>query len=67
MHYFVACLLVRPNKFRISKSTMVFKIPIVKFSNKYPRMKKSSLSLYFLNNNFKEIKEIWHENASELK
>ena len=35
------------NKFGISKSTMVFKISIVKFLNKYPSMKTSSLSPYF--------------------
>ena len=43
------------NKFGISKSTIVFKIWIVKFINKYLRMKKSSLSLHFLKNNFKTI------------
>ena len=41
------------NKLGIIKSTMVFKISIVKFINKYPRMKKSSLSLHFLKKNFK--------------
>ena len=51
----------------ISKFAIVFKISIVKFVNKYSRMKKSSLSLYFLKNNFKIIKEICHENASEFK
>ena len=30
-------------------------------------MKKSSLSLQFSKNNFKIIKEICHENASEFK
>ena len=54
-------------KFGISKSTILFKISIVKFVNKYPKMKKSSLSLHFLKNNFKIIKEICHENASEFK
>ena len=34
-------------KFGIIKSTILFKISIVKFVNKYPRMKKSSLSLHF--------------------
>ena len=53
--------------FRISKSTIVFKITIIKFVNKIPRMKKSSLSLHFLNNNFEIIKEISHENAREFK
>ena len=51
----------------IIKFAIAFKISIVKFVNKYSRMKKSSLSLYFLKNNFKIIKEICHENASEFK
>ena len=50
-----------------SKSTILFKIFIAKFVNKYPRMKKSSLSLHFLKNNFKIIKEICYENASDFK
>ena len=54
-------------EFNISKSTILFKISIVKFINKYPRMKNFSLSLYFLKNNFKITKEICHENASEFK
>ena len=54
-------------KFGISKSTILLKISIVKFVNKYPRMKKSSLSFHFLKNNFKLIKEICHENASEFE
>ena len=51
----------------ISKSTILFKILIAKFVNKYLTMKKSSLFLHFLKNNFKIIKEICHENASEFK
>ena len=51
----------------ISKSNILFKISIVKFVNKYPRMKKSSFSLHFLKNNLKIIKEICHENASDFK
>ena len=35
-------------KLGISKSIILFKISTVKFVNKYPRMKKSSLSLHFL-------------------
>ena len=46
---------------------MAFKISIVKFLNKYPKMKKSSLSLHFLKINFKRIKEISHENAREFE
>ena len=34
-------------KLGISKSTILFKTSVVKFVNKYPRMKKSSLSLHF--------------------
>ena len=54
-------------EFGISKSAMPFKISIVKFVNKYPRMKESSLSLHSLKINFKIIKEICHENTSEFK
>ena len=50
----------------ISTSTLGFKISVVKFLNKYPKMKRSSLSLQFLKNNFKMIKEIYHETASDL-
>ena len=46
---------------------MTFKISIVKFLNKDPKLKKYSLSLHFFKNNFKMIKEICHENASEFK
>ena len=44
------------NTMGVSKSTMVFQIPITNFLNKHPKMKKSSLSLHFLNNNFKITK-----------
>ena len=51
-------------KFNISKATINFKIGIAEFINMYPRMKKS---LYYLKNNFRIIKEICKENASEFK
>ena len=54
-------------KFGIIKSTILFKISMAKFVSKYPRMKKSSFFLHFLKNNFRIIKEICHENASEFK
>ena len=54
-------------KFGISKFIILFKISIVKFVNKYPRMKKFSLSFHFLKNNFKIIKQICLVNASEFK
>ena len=53
-------------KFGIGKSIVLFKISIVKFVNKYPRMKTFSLSLHLLKNNFEITKEICHENAREL-
>ena len=53
--------------FEISKSTMVFKISIVRFLNNYPKVKKSSLSLHFLRINIKIVKEICQQNASEIK
>ena len=43
---------------------ILFKILMVNFVNKYPRMKKCSFSLHFLKNNFKTI---CHGNASEFK
>ena len=46
---------------------MVFKVSIVKFLNNCSKMKKSSPSFDFLNNSFKEIKEICNGNASEIK
>ena len=55
------------NRFRISKPKMVFKISIVRFLNNYPKIKKYSLSLHFLKNNFKIIREICQENGSEFK
>ena len=50
-----------------SKSSILFTISIVKFVNKYLRMKISKRLLHFLKNNFKIFKEICHENASEFK
>ena len=44
-----------------------YKISIVKFINKYPRMKKSLLFLDFLKSSFKITKEICHENTREFK
>ena len=55
------------NKLGISKSIILFKISIVKFVNKYPRLKKSLHSLHFLKKNCKLMKEICNENASEFK
>ena len=55
------------NSIKRPDEAILFKISIVKFTNKYSRVKKSSLSLPFLKNNFKMIKDIRHENTSEFK
>ena len=60
-------LIILVKNFGISRLMITFKISIANFLNKCPKRKKSSLSLYFLKNIFKIIKEICHENASESK
>ena len=54
-------------QFGYSKSTIIFKINIVKLISKYPKVNNSSLSLKFLKNYFKLIEEICEENASEFE
>ena len=53
--------------FKISKATINFKIDIVKFIDKYPKMQKSCISLYYLKNNFRVIKEVCQEHASKFQ
>ena len=43
---------------KIGKATINFKIGVIKFLDDYPKMRKSSVSLHFLKNNFKIIKEV---------
>ena len=52
--------------FGISKTTINFKIDIVKFLEKYPKM-KSCISLFYLKNNFRVIKNVCQEHASEFQ
>ena len=52
---------------KIGKATINFKIGIIKFLDDYPKMRKSSVSLHFLKNNFRVIKEVCREYASELQ
>ena len=55
-------------EFSLYKSTISFKIAIlVRLINKYPKMKNSSLSLYFLKGHMNIIKEICRENAGEFE
>ena len=53
--------------FKISKATINFRSGIVEFIGMYPRMEKSGISLYYLKNIFRIIKEVCKENASEFK
>ena len=54
-------------KFKVSKSTIVFKIALSKLIDKYPNIKNSSLSLPYFKKHLKLIKQVWKESASECK
>ena len=54
-------------KFKMHKTIINFKIAIIKFIDDYPKMRKSTLSLYFLKNNFRVIKDVCKEYASEIQ
>ena len=54
-------------KFRMSKSTIVFKIALKKLIDDFPKIKNSSLSFHYVKKNLKLIKEICKRNASEFK
>ena len=54
-------------KFKVSKSTIVFKIALCRLIDEYPRIKNSSLSLHYLKKHFKLIKEVCKESASKFK
>ena len=54
-------------KLKIYKSTIVFKINVFKLIAKHPKLMKSSVTLTFLENYFKDIKEICKENSSEFE
>ena len=54
-------------KFKVSKSTIVFKIVLSKLIDKYPKIKNSSLTLHYFKKHLKLIKEVCKESASEFK
>ena len=54
-------------EFKISKTTINFKIDIVNFIDKHPKMRTSCISLFCLKTNFRLIKEVCQEHASEFK
>ena len=53
-------------EFKVNKSTMIFKINIVKLIDKYPKLMKSSFVLKFFENPFKRHLTC-NENCSESK
>ena len=54
------------SKFKVSKSTIVFKIALKKLID-YPKIKNSSLSLHYFKKHLKLIKEVCKENAREFE
>ena len=54
-------------KISVSKSTIIFKINVLKLFDKYPRLINSSVNLNFLKTYLKEIKEICSDNLTEFK
>ena len=53
--------------FKVHKKTITFKINIFKLINEHPKLMKSSVTLSFLKNYFKDIKQICQENLSEFE
>ena len=54
-------------KFKISRTTINFKIDIVNFIDRHPKTRKSCISLFYLKNNFRLIKEVCQEHASKFQ
>ena len=54
-------------KSKIHKSTIIFKINISELIDKHPKLMKSSVTLGFLKNYYKDIKQICKENSSEFE
>ena len=55
------------SKFKVSKSTIVFKIALKKLIVDYPKIKDSSLSLHYFKKHLKLVKEVCKENANEFE
>ena len=55
------------SKFKVSKSTIVFKIALSRLIDDYPKIKDSSLPLHYFKKHLKLIKEVCEENAREFK
>ena len=55
------------SKFKVSKSTIVFKIALSRLIDDYPKIKDSSLSLHYFKKHLKLIKEVCEENTSKFE
>ena len=55
------------SKFKVSKSIIAFKITLGRLIDKYPKIKRSSLSLHYFKKHLKLIKEVCKESASVFK
>ena len=55
------------SKFKVTKSTIVFKIALRKLIDDYPKIKNPSLSLHYFKKHLKLIKEVCKENAGEFE
>ena len=54
-------------KLKIHKKTVIFKTDLFKLLEKHPKLIKSSVTLMFLKNYFKYVKQIHKENSSEFE
>ena len=54
-------------KFKVSKSTIVFKIALSRLIDDYPKIKDSLLSIHYFKKHLKLIKEVCKENACKFK
>ena len=54
-------------KFKVSKSTIEFKIALCRLIDEYPKIKNSLLSLHCFKKYLKLVKEVCKESVSEFK
>ena len=55
------------NELGIHKTTIIFKINVLKVCKKYPKLLKSSIALQFFKNYHKDIKAICEENEEDFR
>ena len=55
------------SKFKVCKSVIVIKIAVSRLIDDYPKIKDSSLSIYYFLKKLKLINEVCKENIGEFK